>query len=144
MNSRRRVLVRGSLLLLAAFGLAAGVYVLSTVPPTQQSYYPKCQFYQLTGLHCPGCGTTRALSSLVNGRPGEAIGFNILAVLVAPYLAYSIGRSLWHWLWGTPLRTRAWPPKLIWSFVALVILFWVVRNIPLYPFTLLAPHEIAP
>jgi hypothetical protein len=26
--------------------------------------------------------------------------------------------------------------------VALVLLFWILRNIPVYPLSLLAPHEI--
>jgi hypothetical protein len=142
MTSRRRVLVRGSLLVLAACGLAAGVYILSTFPPTQQSLYPKCTLYQTTGLHCPGCGTTRAFYSLFNGRFEEAVGFNLFALLVSPYLAYSLVRLTWNWLWGVPTRARPWPPKLMWGLVILVVVFWVVRNIPLYPFTMLAPHEI--
>ena len=144
MNPRRRVLVRGALLALAAAGLAAVGYVLSAVPPTQQSFYPKCTFYQTTGLHCPGCGTTRALHSFFNGRFAEAVEFNLLALVLVPYLAYSVGRATWHWLWGTPLRTRALPSRLVWGLVAVILVFWVVRNIPVFPFTRLAPHEITP
>jgi hypothetical protein len=31
---------------------------------------------------------------------------------------------------GRPTRTKAGDPRLIWAFFALVMVFWLVRNLP--------------
>jgi hypothetical protein len=133
---------------LAAVGVGTGVYILATVPPTDATPYPKCMLHQTTGLHCPGCGLTRSVHAALNGRFEQAFAYNALAVVILPYLGVSLVRSLWSWLWGTPLRpsrlpagVRKWMPLTI---GVVMCLFWVLRNIPVYPFTLLAPHEISP
>jgi hypothetical protein len=37
-----------------------------------------CPFKLLTGFPCPGCGTTRAVAALLDGRLSDSIGFNPL------------------------------------------------------------------
>lgn len=82
------------LLLLAAAGLAFGLFLILVVPPTDDSYYPRCQLHTLTGLHCPGCGTTRSLHALANGHIAQALAYNALAFIVIPIVGFSLGRSL--------------------------------------------------
>jgi hypothetical protein len=147
LRPRQRLLIRGAILALAAVGAAAGVYVVMVVPPTPDSYYPKCTFHSLTGLHCPGCGLTRSVHSALNGRFAQAFVYNALAVVLVPYLLVAIGRSLWSWLWDKPLQPTRWKwtqTRLPWVLGITLVLFWVLRNIPYYPFTLLAPHELKP
>lgn len=144
LSPRRRFLVRACLLLLAGLGLAAGFVVVALIPPTPTSFYPKCLSYQVTGTHCPGCGTTRALHALLNGQLTQAVSYNLFALIALPYVLFSTCRSAWYWAWGEHARSIVFPPKVMWSFVAFVILFWILRNVPVYPFTLLAPHELAP
>lgn len=142
------MLVRGSLVLLGAAGLAVALWVLATVPPTDATPYPKCMFHQTTGLHCPGCGLTRSVHAALNGRFEQAFAYNVLAIVILPWLAVSGLRSLWSWVWGTPPRPSRWPAGVKrWTPLTIGIVltvFWVLRNIPVYPFTLLAPHEIIP
>jgi hypothetical protein len=47
-----------------------------------------CPFKLVTGLPCPGCGTTRAVAALLDGRFSDSIGFNPLGVtfVVAAFL----------------------------------------------------------
>jgi len=145
----RRFLVRGAIL--AAVGLlaAGGLYVLAVEPPGEASYYPRCQFHQLTGLHCPGCGMTRAAHAALNGQFSQALAYNLLAPVFLPVVAVSILWSLWSWAWGgtdrrptrRPGRWTKWTP---WVFFGVLLTFWVLRNLPVYPFTLLAPHELTP
>ena len=48
-----------------ALGILAslGVAMLYTFDPRNGNAYPVCPFFGLTGYHCPGCGTLRALTS---------------------------------------------------------------------------------
>ncbi|HET6572597.1 MAG TPA: DUF2752 domain-containing protein [Fimbriiglobus sp.] len=139
---RQRVLVRAALAAGAPLLLAGGALVLATVPPTDASFYPKCISHQLFGIHCPGCGLTRAAHSLLNGRVTQAFAYNPLFMVLSPYLAFALLRSAWFWLWGTEPRRSIFPARYTWVILVVFALYWVLRNLPWYPFTLLAPHEI--
>lgn len=134
-----RLAVRGGLLALAA-GAAGFVYVLVTVRPTDDSYYPRCQLHALTGLHCPGCGTTRALHALLNGRVAEALAYNALFPFVLPAVGWAFVRSVRVSRGlspATPGRASTWGFRML---AVTVVLYGVLRNVPAYPFTLLAPQ----
>ncbi len=142
--SRYRSAVRGGLLLLVAVGLGFGVYLLIVVPPTDDSFYPRCQLHTLTGLHCPGCGTTRSLHALVHGHIAQALAYNALAFIVIPIVGFALVRSLWTWYRALPTPNGirgnpVWP----WLIAAILLTYGVLRNLPWYPFSLLAPHELS-
>jgi hypothetical protein len=124
-----------ALLLLAT--LAAGV--LYRFDPLRVSFYPRCPLYLLTGLYCPGCGALRAGHALLHGRLEQALGYNLLAVAAAPGLAYSgLARASAPWL-RRRLPSPFIPAPLIWSGLAVLLAFTVLRNLPYPPFSLLAP-----
>lgn len=144
-HDRRRLIRLGLLAILAALSAGVLVYV-GLVPPDDSSPLPKCQFHSMTGLHCPGCGMTRSLHAFLNGQILQALAYNVLSPIMLPLLAISVVRSLWSWAWGDekPQKPRRrwlprWSPFVIGGFL---IAFAVVRNIPVYPCTLLAPHEL--
>ena len=140
--SARRA-VRGAALLLAVAITAAGVYVLAAYPPTPTSWYPGCQFHTLTGLHCPGCGTTRALHALLNGRFVQSLAYNPLIYFVLPVVGWWAARSLWAWWQVMPPPEPGRSATRVGVALTVVMLaFWVLRNLPAWPFTLLAPHEL--
>jgi len=146
---RGRRLVRGAVRARGGGISAAGLYVVAAVPPTDATYYPKCQFHQLTGLHCPGCGMTRALHAGMNGRFEQELAYNVLAPVFLPVFVLSVGRTLWGWAWGgsgggTEYRPRRWVKWTPWLVFAALLAFWVLRTLPVYPFTYLAPHELPP
>ena len=142
LDRRQRVLVRAALAVGAAVVGGAGLWLLATVPPTDDSWYPKCFSYRVARIHCPGCGTTRALHSLLNARFEQAFAYNPLVVLLSPYLLLMAARSGWHWLWGTEAKRSLFPARYSWLAFAVLMVYWVLRNVPVYPFNLLAPHEI--
>lgn len=117
----------------------AGAMVLFAFDPAHNRLYPRCLFHAATGLHCPGCGALRGAHRLLHGHPVEALRMNLLLFGLLP-VAGAVG--LWlHWRRRTSRNaggiaaTNAWP----WLLLAATLLFWVLRNLPFHPFTLLAP-----
>lgn len=128
---------------LAAIGIVLAVTVASGilffVDPETTPLFPPCPFYWLTGLWCPGCGSGRALHALLHGEMLRALDYNSLMVVSLPFLAYAgvSGLILSFRGKGLPrmLHGRYWG----WFVVCLVILYWIARNIPVYPLSVLAP-----
>lgn len=136
-----RLAVRGGLIALAAAAVGF-VYVLVTVPPGEDTFYPRCQLHNLTGLHCPGCGTTRAFHALLNGRVADALAYNAIFPLVIPIFVWAFVHSV-RVSRGTATawqgRSARWGFRLL---TVVVIGYGVLRNLPWYPFTLLVPREL--
>jgi hypothetical protein len=124
--------------LLAALG-TAGLWLLWRFHPADWGL-PLCTFYSTTGLYCPGCGGTRATHELLHGHLLAALHDNALWVAALPlvlYAAASQGRLL---LFGRPLWGD--PATKPWCLIALgvaTLAFFVLRNVPVYPWTLLVP-----
>ena len=72
----------------AAIVLTAAIFLYSEFDPAGSVFWPKCPFHLLTGLECPGCGSQRAVHSLLNGDllyHGPAVRV-ILAVILLFWL----------------------------------------------------------
>jgi hypothetical protein len=121
--SPHRGLRVATLAMLGGIGVIGG-WVLYTFPPVTAGFYPQCLFHQLTGLDCPGCGTTRALHALLHGRVLEALRFN--PFLFAGMLVGAI---------AMPSFMRGETPRFLytrwfgWGSVAVVIGWWIGRNL---------------
>src|ERR1041385_6710646 len=68
---------------LATLGLVAAILILYEFDPAE-GHYPVCPFHYLTGLHCPGCGTLRALHQLLHGNVAAALSLNLLSTIAIP------------------------------------------------------------
>jgi Protein of unknown function (DUF2752) len=115
-----------------------GIYLLRTYDPNAaDNPFLPCLFHRMTGLYCPGCGLTRALHALVHFDLLRAIRMNAFFVLSSPIL------FLLAWRIYRPLPAKAEvllkPFANPWPWVFAVPLFAVLRNLPWYPFYLLAP-----
>ena len=117
----------------------AGAWYLRHFNPVTQGIFPKCPFNLLTGLHCPCCGLTRAFHQFLNGNIVAAIDYNVLVLFWVPFLAYVGVSLLLTGIRGKGLPQLVPPAYLVYTFVAVMMVFWVVRNIPVYPFNVLAP-----
>lgn len=117
-------------------GVAAILYFFS---PYDSGLYAACPFKALTGLYCPGCGTLRGLHELLHGHPATAFGLNPLMVISLPFVAFSIIKYITAGILGWSERKIFIPSVFIWLLLAIIILFWILRNLPYYPFSLLAP-----
>ncbi len=117
--------------------LFLGLWLIYQFDPSRHRF-PVCAFYYCLGLHCPGCGATRALHHLSHGDLLTAARHNLLAIVVLPYL-FAIGtRDTYSWLLLRP-PSNAGKSWLGYSLLVIITSFFVLRNIPLYPFNWLAP-----
>jgi hypothetical protein len=102
--------------------------------------FPACPFFSLTGLYCPGCGSQRAVSSLLHGDVMQAIGYNVMLVISLPLILYSAFVTVLNIFRAKPLVQKIfYSPLFVKVFLVAVVLFGVLRNVHVYPLTLLAP-----
>src|SRR5690606_24897344 len=108
--------------------------------PSHSPLFFPCPFHYLTGFYCPGCGSQRAIHLLLHGNIIGAFRFNPLMVLTLPILIYGLGITIANWIFGTQYRAMLFYSKFfIFGYFGIAILYWVLRNLPFYPFNLLAP-----
>ena len=107
----------------------ASLVLLYFFPPDKYRFWPSCIFHKLLGLYCPGCGNTRALAALLHGDIAGSLAKNIL--LIPGMITLAV-------LWYKP--NAALNRYFSRTILIVVIVFFVARNLPWYPFTLLAPH----
>jgi hypothetical protein len=116
---------------------AAAVAYVGSVDPTEHGHYPTCPFLALTGLYCPGCGSLRMVHALAHGHVAEGFGRNPLAFLLIPVVGYLWTRWVTCVIRGETISSPLFRTSVIWAFIGLLIVYWVVRNLP-------AGHALAP
>jgi len=126
-NRRITLLTIWGLLLLGA------VYVFA-FEPGKTGIFPPCVFRQLTGLQCPGCGSTRALHQLLHGHFVAAFTLNPLFVIATPLLLYVLLKYTTLSFRGITPKPNALPARYIYLIFVVIVSFWILRNTPLYPF----------
>jgi Protein of unknown function (DUF2752) len=121
-----------AVVLIGAVITGAGA-VLYFFNPSTHGFYPVCEFHELTGLNCPGCGGTRAAYQLLHGHWERALHDNALFILS---LAVLSGRGAWfaaRKIGRRPVPPFL-PPNLLWTFLVVAIVFTVLRNLPAFSF----------
>jgi hypothetical protein len=118
----------GALLLLVLLAL------LFCFNPAEHAFYPFCFFQRVTGLQCPGCGGLRATHHLLHGHVMAAFQYNPLVVMAALFMLFVLVRRWWRG------PNQPWSPRsvmgLTWFAFAVVLVFWIVRNLPIDMFKL--------
>ncbi|MFT4547900.1 MAG: hypothetical protein ACI8XO_000203 [Verrucomicrobiales bacterium] len=84
--------------LIALAALTVGAYLLHGHPQQTLESGPGYAIQRATGLHCPGCRTTRAVAHLAKGEPLQALGSNALIFVTVPLISYLlIAQALRQW-----------------------------------------------
>ncbi len=120
----RRTLV--VLLVLAALLVIGAVYY--ALDPSASGLFPRCVFLSMTGYKCPGCGSQRAIHALLHGDVLGAFKYNALLLVAVPWIIlclYAESRRERN----PRLYARLNAPLLIWLFLAMVLIWWLLRNI---------------
>ncbi|NLY18362.1 MAG: DUF2752 domain-containing protein [Clostridiaceae bacterium] len=136
--------IRLILFVFTCLAIGMAIYILYRVNPARNAFPLVCSFRHYTGFYCPGCGMTRALYSVIHGNFKEAFSYNLLWPLILLFLIVSV------YFWLSFLYSGKNPFNTInrffqrysfsgWFVLILFLAFWILRNIPIYPFTLLAP-----
>jgi Protein of unknown function (DUF2752) len=125
---------------LGILALVGAAILLRQGGPNGLAWFPGCTFHRLTGLNCPGCGMTRAAHATLHGRFGEAFRFNPVGMILLPLAFVGVGLETLGWIRGKPLPFRLNVGAAgAWAIVWIVLGFWILRNLPWWPFTLLSP-----
>lgn len=126
--------------LLAAAAVGAAV-LWNFDPNLAGSPLPSCPSLWLTGLLCPGCGTTRALHALLHGDLPGALVMNPLMVLSLPLVAILLAQALQLLPEQLAPLAKRLANARVWAVV--LIAYAVLRNLPWEPFSWLAPGGFA-
>lgn len=130
--------LRASLAAASVAAVAGGAWLLRTFDPNAAgSLFPPCLFRTFTGLFCPGCGITRMAHALAHGDLVRAIEMNAMVVAMLPVLALMAFNELSARRVLTPAIARPLYNAKLW--LAAVLAFGVLRNLPWAPFLPLAP-----
>ena len=130
-RGRQMMITAGIWLGLAA--VAVFLFFFNPSSPANQ-FFPKCPFRLLTGLQCPGCGSTRACYHLLHLDPITAFKFNPLMILTLPFIVYGFLGYTKSAITGQPQRRIFIPTRDLWTWLVVMIFFWIFRNTPWYPF----------
>lgn len=134
---------RWLILAAVAMGVFLSAWLLRASEPRGQAFFPKCQFHELTGMQCPGCGSTRAMHHLLNGRIVDALRSNAMLVGFLPVAAVVVVGGFRRWWRGGEFLPFI-GGRLVWWGVGLMLAFFFVRNIPARPFIYLNPPVAVP
>lgn len=113
--------------ILIVLALVVGTFIYSAFDPAEH-LFPKCPFYLLTGLKCPGCGSQRAIHQLLHLDIVQAFKYNAFLVLSIPLIVFLLLADI--------LKYRL--PKLYilsrnrflsWGILVFVVGWWILRNI---------------
>ena len=110
--------------------------------PSSHSFFVPCPFKYLTGYHCPGCGSQRVIHKLLHGELLAAFRLNPLMILSLPLIFFGLRAMTLNFIYNTELRVKLFYSNLfIYIYFGIVLVYWIVRNIPYTPFSYLAPVD---
>lgn len=109
--------------------LALFLIILKVLDREMVGFFPACTFHVLTGLYCPGCGGTRAVSELLQGHL-------IRSFLYHPFVPYIAILGSWFMISQTIERIShhriaiGMHYRNIYLWITLILIFgnWIIKN----------------
>ena len=120
---RRSLVITVVIALLLVFG-----FIYFAVDPASSNVFPCCTFLTLTGYKCPGCGSQRAIHALLHVDVAGAFKYNAMLLVSIPWIALCLYAESQR-VRNPRLYVRLNAPLLIWLFLAMVLIWWLLRNI---------------
>lgn len=126
--------------LIILFGGAFFYYFYTYNPSADSGHFVSCPSKSILGLNCPGCGSQRLIHHLFHLNFEEAFKYNPLLFIFFPFVIYLAGIFISNLLFGTKYRVMLlYKNWFVYMLFGIFILYGILRNLPYYPFTLLAP-----
>lgn len=119
--------------------IAGGAFVIGYFNPASADFFPACPLYRLTGIACPGCGLTRGFHALLNGDVLTALDYNAMLPVYLFVFGYFLVSLVLKAAGKRGLSWKIFSPFVLYGFLIIAIAFTFLRNLPVYPFTFLAP-----
>ena len=91
--------------------------------------FPKCPFFALTSLKCPGCGSQRALHEILNLNFSKAFSYNAFIMVILPLLAIYLTASIPLKKKYPHLKNLSSSKIFKWGAIILIFSWWILRNI---------------
>ena len=124
-------MVKKNYLVLSLFiSFGGGLLFYYSCNPESSSFLLKCPFKTFTGFDCPGCGSQRALHSLLHGEFRSAFFYNPLFIISIPYVFAGI---LFEWgglKYSYPkMRKTLFGTNAAYIITFLIIFYFIGRNL---------------
>jgi hypothetical protein len=107
--------------------VAAGVLVIYGIFVSATGIAIPCVFHRITGLQCPGCGSTRMLSAMLRLDIKGAYAANPFLLVTSPFLAFEVIYEFI--LTHDNLHFKRVNNVLLIIYCAALIIFGIVRNL---------------
>lgn len=121
------------------FALTAMAVLFFLLDPEKHIIFPRCVFYSLSGYYCPGCGSQRAIHSLLHLNITGMVQNNLLFLPAVLSIIYHYVHPFLNRYLNWNLPNIFYMKNTPWVIFGIILLFWLLRNLTVYPFSVLAP-----
>lgn len=120
-------------------GITALAVLFYMLNPGEYDLFPRCIFKSATGFYCPGCGSQRAIHNLLNLNIAGVVSNNFLFLPAILVIAYHYFHPYLNRRFHLQLPNIFYLKNTPWIILTVILLFWILRNLPYYPFLELTP-----
>ncbi len=114
-------------------------YLYFRYDPINNLLFPKCPLFVTTGIYCPGCGSQRATHALLHFDIFNVFKSNLLFLPIILLVSYHFGIQIINKILVKNYQSILDHTKAPLIVLIIVMLYWLLRNIPFIPFSFLAP-----
>lgn len=105
-------------------------FVFYTFDPEQTAIFPQCPLLLTTGYACPGCGSQRAIHSVLHFDFKSAFMHNALILFLMPYVLLGfyleVLEAKKRFVKLEQLFFGKWAAAVV---ISVILIYWVVRNL---------------
>ncbi len=94
-----------------------------------------CLFHQITGYYCPGCGITRCLFSLLEGKIYQAFMYNQLVFILLPFFIIYFIYNSYIYIFNKENKLINKIPNYVYIILLIIVIsFGIIRNLDFFPY----------
>lgn len=108
-------------------GIAYLTVRILDIPLTEINPYP-CSLYTTAGLYCPGCGGTRAVTYLMEGKFVKSFLYHPAVPYTALLTACYLTSHTLHIFTKGKIRAMLFRPVYFYILIAIILIQWIVKN----------------